>query len=301
MSKFSEETFYNWRGSASESEEQRISNSISMIKSAIKEYDDLNDKDIDVFVQGSYANNTNVRANSDIDVCIMLKSTFYAEYPNGKKREDYDFTKGDYNFKIYRKQVIHALIDKFGKENLTPGNKSIKINSNSYRLEADAVPSFQYRNYRYLNSENPDNFIEGVKFISSISGEKIINYPKVHIENGRDKNEQTQKRFKRLVRIFKRIRYKMIEDGESVNSRITSFLIECLLWNTPSYIYNDYETWTERIKKSILYLFENTKDREKCKNWNEVSKMLPLFSNDRKWDIDMVNKFLTQLWRYLEF
>ncbi|NYT27664.1 MAG: nucleotidyltransferase domain-containing protein [Candidatus Thiodubiliella endoseptemdiera] len=36
-----------------------------------------------MFVQGSYANNTNVRANSDIDICIMLKDTFSAEYPNG--------------------------------------------------------------------------------------------------------------------------------------------------------------------------------------------------------------------------
>jgi len=71
MSKFSEQTFDNWRKPASETEEQRISNAISMIKDAISASDKLKDKDIEIFVQGSYANNTNVRANSDVDVVLF--------------------------------------------------------------------------------------------------------------------------------------------------------------------------------------------------------------------------------------
>ncbi len=109
MSKFSEETFDNWRKPASESEEQRISNAISMIKNAIQASNDLKNKSIEIFVQGSYANNTNVRANSDVDVCAMLKDTFYSEYPDGKTRDDYGFTAGTNDFDTYRTDLINPL------------------------------------------------------------------------------------------------------------------------------------------------------------------------------------------------
>ena len=301
MSKFSEQTFDNWRKPASETEEQRISNAISMIKDAISTSDKLKDKDIEIFIQGSYANNTNVRANSDVDVCVMLKNTFYAEYPKGKTRDDYGFAPGTNNFDTFRVDLIKALIDKYGAENVKPGNKSIKIKETSYRVEADVVPSFQYRNYKYLNSSEPEEFVEGIIFYTANTNERIINYPKVHINNGINKNKETQRIYKRLVRIFKRIRYKMIDDGESVNKGITSFLIECLLWNTPNSIFNENDTWTERVKQAIIYLIYKTKDEKDCKEWCEVSEMLYLFHSGRKWNVKMTNDFLKQMWNYLEF
>ena len=301
MSKFSEQTFDNWRKPASETEEQRISNAISMIKDAISASDKLKDKEIEIFVQGSYANNTNVRANSDVDVCVMLKDTFYSEYPDGKSRDDYGFTAGTNNFDTYSSDLIKALNDKYGKDNIKPGNKSIKITETSYRVEADAVPSFQYRNYKYKNSSDPEKFIEGIKFYAANTNEQVINYPKIHIENGKKKNKDTQRRYKRLVRIFKRIRYKMIDDGEPVNKGITSFLIECLLWNTPNSIFNDYDTWTERLKQAIIHLYNKTEDEKNCEKWVEVSEMFYLFHSERKWNVKMTNDFLKQMWNYLEF
>ncbi len=300
MSKFSEDVFMGWSKPASESEEQRISNAIDMVKSAIKSNADLQNKDIEIFVQGSYANNTNVRSNSDIDVCIMLKDTFSSKYPQGLTREDYGFEASNYKFSVYRSAVIKSLADKFDNENITPGNKSIKIQSNSYRIEADAVPCFQYRNYYYEDSKNPDNFIEGHKIYAQ-NNEEVISYPKQHIENGKEKNTETQRRFKRTVRILKKIRYHMIENNNPVNGNISSFLIECLLWNVPNKIFNDYDTHEERVKESIRHLYLKTKYHpEECKKWLEVSKILYLFS-DKKWNIEVVNEFLLSMWKYLEF
>lgn len=142
MPKYSEETLKKWAKPASETEEQRISNAIKMIKEAIQSYDNLKYKDIEIFVQGSYANNTNVRTKSDVDVCVMLKDTFYDVYPSGYTREDYGFSSGENSFYDFRKDVISALKNKYGKENIKPGNKSIKMESTSYRVEADAVPAF---------------------------------------------------------------------------------------------------------------------------------------------------------------
>lgn len=300
MARFSEESFNNWNKPASESEEQRISNALKMIKDAINSYADLRNKNIDIFVQGSYANNTNVRANSDIDVCIMLKDTFNDKYPDGLTREYYGFQSSSYQFATYRQSVIKALANKFGNDNIIQGNKSIKINSNSYRIETDAVPSFQYRNYRYENSRNPDIFVEGIKLIAQ-NGEEVINYPKQHIENGKNKNAQTQRQFKRLVRIFKRIRYHIIDNGNSVNGNISSFLIECLLWNVPNFYFNSNGTYTYRIEEIIKYLYSQTKEDEKCKEWREVSEILYLFHENRKWKIKTTNDFLRQMWNYLEF
>lgn len=301
MSKYSEQTFDDWRKPARKTEEQRISNAISMIKDAINASINLKDKDIEIFVQGSYANNTNVRANSDVDVCVMLKDTFYSKYPDGKSRDNYGFTAGTYNFSTYRSDLIKALNNKYGADNIKPGNKSIKIIETSYRVETDAVPSFQYRNYKYINSSDPKEYTEGIKFYASNTGQQVINYPKAHIENGIKKNKDTLRRYKRLVRIFKRVRYKMIDDGKPVNKGITSFLIECLLWNTPNEIFNDYDTWTERLKQTIIYLYNKTKDENDCKVWGEVSEMFYLFHTGRKWNVKMTNDFLKQMWQYLEF
>ncbi len=300
MPTFSEQALDSWRKPASENEEQKISNAISMIKDAVKGHDILKDKDIEFVIQGSYGNNTNVKLDSDIDICAMLKDAFYDEYREGVTREHYGFTNGTNNYDEYRAYVIEAMQKKFGRENVKPGNKAIYIESNTYRVHADVIAAFQFRNYRNETKNNSDNFIEGIKFFSTDSS-GIVNYPKVHVKNGITKNDNTQRRFKRTVRLYKRIRNKMIEDGKPVSGNIRSFLIEGLLWNVPDSIYNNANTWNEILKKTILSLYDSTKTVEGCKNWGEVSEHFYLFHSGRKWNRDDTNAFLVQMWNYLGY
>ena len=72
MSKYSEKTLGNWRKPANETEEQHISNAISMIKDATSVSDNLKNKIIEIFVQGSYANNTNVRTFKKIKLIFPV-------------------------------------------------------------------------------------------------------------------------------------------------------------------------------------------------------------------------------------
>jgi hypothetical protein len=300
MAKYSEQTLDGWRKPASETEEQKISNAISMIKDAIKSHDTLKNKDIEFIVQGSYGNNTNIKIDSDIDVCAMLKDTFYYVLREGATKASYGIGDGTNDFTDYRKYIIEALIKKFGNENITVGNKSIKIKSNTYRVQADVIPAFQYRNFRQDSTNNINNFIEGIKFFSS-RNEEVINYPKQHISNGTTKNTNTTRRFKRAVRLYKRIKNKMIEDGLPVPKSINSFLIEGLLWNTPNTTFNNSSTWNGLLKDSIIFLYNNTDTDEKCKDWGEVSEMFYLFHSGRKWSRADVNNFLVQMWNYLEY
>ena len=80
-----------------------------------------------------------------------------------------------------------ALQEKF--KYINDGNKSLKISENTYHVQADVVPVFQLRNYRYIKSYVVDNFVEGTWLVSK-TGQEISNYPKVHIENGKNKNNK---------------------------------------------------------------------------------------------------------------
>ncbi|HAQ17841.1 MAG TPA: nucleotidyltransferase [Prolixibacteraceae bacterium] len=300
MPAFNEQTLDSWRKPASENEEQKISNAISMIKDAIKNHSILKTKDIEFVIQGSYSNNTNVRLDSDIDVTAMLKDTFYSEYREGATRENYGFTEGTNNFNEYRAFIIEAMQNKFGKDNIRSGGKAIFIKSNTYRVHADVVPAFQFRNYHYETKNNADDFIEGIKFFSTDSKE-IINYPKIHLKNGITKNDNTLRRFKRTVRLYKRIKNKMIEAKLPVSGNIRSFLLESLLWNVPNSIFNNTNIWNEILRETIISLYNSTKTDEGCKNWGEVSEQFYLFHSDRIWSRADVNSFLVQMWNYLEY
>ena len=82
--RYTESTLLSWTAPLSATEERRAENTIRMIREAINSDVDLKSMDIEVFTQGSFANNTNVRSESDVDVCVMVRDTFHSEYPEGK-------------------------------------------------------------------------------------------------------------------------------------------------------------------------------------------------------------------------
>jgi nuclear transport factor 2 (NTF2) superfamily protein len=294
MAKYNEDTLNGWRKPPSNTEETKLSNVERMIREAIAENEVLKPMNIDIYGKGSYANDTNVRLNSDIDICVCLSDTVFVQLPKDKKQEDLGYSDSSYKFADFKDTIEKALIDKFGTTEVTRNDKCITIKENSNRVEADVVPSFEY----HRHDDNGSKHI-GTKLLSD-EGYPIINYPKQHIDNAKKKNSETLKRYKRLTRIVKRIRYKMIDDGELVSDNISSFLLECLVWNIPDRVLLDYDTWTDRLKESLRYLYHNTKEDKDCKEWGEVSELLYLFVS-RKWDRKTVNNFILQMWTYLEF
>jgi hypothetical protein len=294
MVKFSEEILTSWTKPPSDTEEAQLANSERMVKEAISSDEVLKKLNTTTFGQGSYANDTNVKANSDIDINVRLSDTIFIQLPPDKKQEDYGYSDSTYTFQDYKKAVFNALVNKFGKSDVEWKDKCLTVKGNSYRTVTDVVPTFKFKRH-----DSATSMVEGTRFISD-SGKTITNFPLQHIENGKRKNANTGKGFKRLTRIHKRLRYKMIDDKINVSDNITSFLLECLMWNLPSHIYNNNKTWTEILKQSIIYLYEQTKEESTCKEWGEVSELLYLFVG-RKWTVKDVNDYLVQTWNYLEF
>ena len=92
--RYSESVLQSWKSPLSQTEEQRVENTVRMIREAVTSYFKLSDCSMSIFAQGSYANNTNVRQNSDVDICIMSTSTVFCNYVEGKTDKDYGYTPG---------------------------------------------------------------------------------------------------------------------------------------------------------------------------------------------------------------
>jgi hypothetical protein len=295
MAKFTEETLAGWAKPPSDSEESKLANAERMVRDALKNDPDMAKLSYEIFGQGSYANDTNVRLNSDIDINVRLLSTVHVEVPEGTTMENYGYTPSNYMFSEYKQNVFRALSNHFGEKEVENNNKCIKIKGNTYRVQADVVPTFRLDRH----------WENGVKQLGSwfISNDYQVhtNFATHHIENGKAKNMRTGKRFKRLCRIVKRLRYRMLDENVAVSPNITSFLIECLLYNVPDHIFNMPLSWTERLRQSIVYIYEQTSDPGKVKDWLEVSECLYLFHTTRKWSAADVNEFMITLWNYIVF
>ena len=76
-----ESTFTNWAKGPGTTEDERSENAIRAIRRAIEKSADLNNRNIDVFLHGSYRNRVNVCQNSDVDVGILCHDTFFYKLP----------------------------------------------------------------------------------------------------------------------------------------------------------------------------------------------------------------------------
>lgn len=287
-----EKTLISWAKPASDSEESKCENALKMLKDAINKSEKLSIYEFAYVQQGSYYNNTNVRLNSDVDIAVRLKNKFFPTYPEGKGHADFGNVNNTYKFSDYRNDVYEALVDKFGRKDVTLGDKCIKIRSNSYRVDADVVPCFEHRRY-----SNDGSYILGNGFRTREENELVKNFPEQHYENGVLKNNNTSRRYKRVVRILKRLRYTLNDQGYK-HENISSFLIECLVWNVPNNLFNN-TTYTEDVLKVLNYLIENTSTKDKCKEWGEVSDLLYLFHSSKQYTRQEVNEFLNDAYKYL--
>jgi len=226
-----ENCFNNWRQPLSATEETKCGNAERMVKEALKASSDLSKWSLEVFLQGSYRNNTNVKTESDIDICVKFNESFFYTLPDGYVKESFgisDALPPKPTYKEYRQQVVNALNDKFGSQNVVPGNKAIVVTENTYRIHADVVACFEHRRY-----DASGNYVSGIEFTTT-SGTQVTNFPVQHIESGTKKNNDSGHQYKRVARILKTINVE--SDGKNGYKKLPSFFIECLAWNIPNNI-----------------------------------------------------------------
>lgn len=289
-----EDTFRRWSKPPSETEEQRCENAVSMIRTAIGRSEELQGRSSRVFGQGSYRNNTNVRLESDVDVCICCSSTVFLDLPPGVSKTSLGYSDATYDYADFKNEVGRALAAYFGPEAVKRGNKAFDIHANSYRVDADAVPCFAHRQYRYVNGFL--ELIEGTE-LRPDSGGRIINWPEQHYENGVAKNNATGTRFKKVVRILKRLRNQMDDAGIAEAKPIPSYLIECLVWNAPNSAFG-HELYTDDVRLTLANVLSAILDGN-AEQWFEVNGIKALFSASQPWTVKQAQDFLLAAWIYL--
>lgn len=294
-----EDTLIGWAKGPSATEREKCENAETAVRKAIAAHPGVAAMDITVLPQGSYRHKTNVKADSDVDICVRLNTTFYGDYPAGKSRTDFGNIPGTVTFLTYRDLVQKALEDYFGEHNVTRGNKAFDIHENTYRIDADVVAAFEHRRYRYRD-DGSYYYSSGIAFDTD-EGKRIENWPEQNYSNGLKKHEATGQRYRKIVRILKRLRNKMNEEEISVASGIASCLIEHLVYNVPPENFG-YDTLQKDVRSVLAYTFNNTIKDDDCRDWVEVNGLAWLFrSTVQPWSRGKAHAFISAAWDYLGF
>ncbi len=282
-------------------ETQKVIDTHEEVREAVRLYfDKQNIKDtynigslpnVDIFLQGSYKNDTDVTKSSDVDVVVRLETVFQSNKetlsPQQLQKFNTVYSNSNYSFKDFNVHILQAVESHFGKQYVTNDDKCLKIKEHSKFCNADVIPCLTYRNYGVFESTSNQKFDEGIYFITN-QNIKVINYPKQHYSNLTIKSSATNGNFKSTVRMFKNIKDDLIEKGAISEDVAKSYFIENLLFNVPDNLFNG--TYTERFRNILNFLIEQFKTSN-LSGYYCANGIVPLFSGTA-WSLDKVEKFL---------
>ena len=194
---------------------------------------------INIFLQGSYGNDTNIYFESDVDIVICCSDTCYYDesgLPADQKAVHQSTLKpATYQYREFKAAVFDTLTSAFGNS-VSMGNNSIKIAASGSRRSSDVIATFNFhRYYRYV-SANDHSFYKGITFFRN-DNTKINNFPKYHLDNLTSKHQATASRLKPMIRIFKNIRSQLVDKKLIGKGDAPSYFVEGLLYNVPNDIF----------------------------------------------------------------
>jgi predicted nucleotidyltransferase len=282
-------------GPASPTEEEDRDRTEARIRDAIRASSELPASSVRIYVKGSYANNTNVRRDSDVDIAVEWTETIKVAKAFGAKDatpEQLGYTPVPFTVEPaeLRARVERALREAFGYID-TSGDKAIKVPAGSTTLDADVVPCFAVDRY---DSPLPKLVYHRGSRLYPKSGGWIDNFPDQQLANGNAKNRATERRYKQIIRCIKRLENEMVEDGIIPRS-IPGYLIECLVYNVP----NDRFGHTRRLEDMravFSFLWNGLRDEDVYREWEQVDGLRYLFRGTPMRPVDEVYAFIDKAW-----
>jgi hypothetical protein len=192
-------------------------------------------KAFEIFLQGSYCNDTNIFAESDVDVVILLDSTFHYGLEDlgeqDKAAVKATISPAVYHYDEFKADVITVLKGRFGNA-VKPGEKAIHIDPEGSRRNSDVIPATTFRRYVGYSPTTGPRFDEGICFFTS-GGTRIVNYPKQHSANLTARHQATNGWLKPTVRVMKNARSRLVANGVIQPSTAPSYFVEGLVYNVP--------------------------------------------------------------------
>lgn len=284
-----------WRPS-SDDEVQQQERAVRMVKAAVAAYPALRDAGMRVYAKGSYANNTNVRRDSDVDVVVQLTECEYFDYhddePDVYNPSPYD---GSWTRDSWRLAVTRAMVAAFGDVDTT-GKVAIHIPAVlGSRPPIDVVPAFDYR--RFWNSRRTD-WAAG-SCVWTGDGKQIINWPDQQLANGRAKNDRTRKRYKNFARVLKNAENHLA--GGGTIKPLPSYLMECLAWNVPDRILWSGAAASYDFQDTLRWLWLHLGDEYEHDDWDEPNERTYLFGSHQKWTVAETKGLVLATWNLMDY
>lgn len=251
-----------------------------------------------IFLQGSYANDTNIYGDSDVDVVIRLDDVHYADLSqlSDEDRANYNAirTPATYDLPDFKKDVVSWLIKNY-PSSVVPGNKAVFLKGNgSSRRDADVIVCAKLYRYLRFKSWADQRSEEGICFFAG-DGTRIDNFPKQHSANCTTRHQATASWFKPTVRIFKNVRNKLLSDRAIAGGLAPSYYLEGLLYNVPAGRFGGSE---QQNFKDVLDWLNATTDKSKFVCANDLYYLLNDYS-PVTWRAASCSTFLaaaTKLW-----
>ncbi len=236
--------------------------------------------DVDIFLQGSYANSTNIKKDSDVDIVLRHKNVYFSDISALSESEKFIYNSSTvsatYSFDQFKKDVAECLEGAY-PSHVERKNKCIKIHKKiSNRVNVDVVPCFSHKRY----SDHKTVIAEGIEFIKDEKNDRVKSFPKQHKENGENKNTESNQNYKAVVRILKNIKRELVENNELDEKLINSFMIEALCWNVNKQYYIG-ETWIEVVNKVMCKIYEDMENVEAHSKYAEISDLFYLLHLER--------------------
>ncbi|MGO4104702.1 nucleotidyltransferase [Leifsonia sp. YAF41] len=287
----------SWIKPSSTDEKTQQDRAERMVADALSAHPGLASAGYRVYAKGSYANNTNVRRDSDVDIAVEFTDCQYYDPASNvtlaePKPAPYE---GDWTPARWRQEVVAALKEKFGSSSVDMSG-SVAINVPTVigsRPSIDIVPSFKY--VLYDNSTRTSTRVGSCVFPKS--GVKIVNWPQQQYDNGVTKNTATGGRYKYYARALKNAENKLAADG--VITALPSYFMECLIYNV------DDESLTsgdlnKGFKASLLALYQRLQN-ESADRMLEPNRNKYLFNGTQKWTLDDGLKLVAETWTYMGY
>ena len=300
----------HWERPASDSEEVQINRAANMVRGNLSDNDWLNTAGVKIFAQGSYYNNTNVRQEADMDlravhpdIRVEYARDVIAEYAQNQLRlSDTGRTFAEV-VQGMRREIARELGTKFGPLNVdASGNKAIRLKKQpGSRADVDVVPTFRYYWVTWNPVARSYDVTEGVTILGK-NGLWTNNFPEQHHTNGIEKRARTKQRFKKHVRIFKRLRDDLVESGQLVSKQVPSFLVECLTYAVEDgYFLFEEDDRYDRARRILARVEDLLNSTSWVSTATEINEIKFLFHQAQPWTIEDAKAFARAVRQRLEF
>jgi len=203
----------------------------------------VSEKTVDIYIHGSYANNTNIFFPSNLEICVELKVKPYAYRltDNYYVQHELEFTP-----KAFREMLFETLFEIIAP-NCDQNDKCIimeKFGKLRHTVEITPCISFEY-------TEVNGALFKGVILHDTTKHADIATFPKLHAKNGQTKDIMCEGNFRRIVRLFKSLA--AVHSRETGAPMVRGYFIECLLFNVPDTLFRGSASGpSPQLEKDIL-------------------------------------------------